>query len=73
MRIFICGQKCNCDSKGKPVLLIGAFGSVEDTPENRDKYKDEITGGSVTCSKCGRSAFETSFHILSNWSVERYF
>ncbi len=57
MKLFICGRKCDCDDKGKPVLLIGSFDVVEDTPENRDKYKSEITGGSVTCSKCRRPAF----------------
>ena len=63
--IFICGDRsCDCDTKGKGVLLIGSFEQVEDTPKNREKYKDEITGGSVSCSKCGRSAFTKAFEIL---------
>ncbi len=56
--IFICGpNQCDCDTNGKGILLLKNFGECEDTPENREKYKDEISGGSVSCSKCGKSAF----------------
>ena len=65
MNVFICGEnKCDCDSNGKPMLILGAFSTVEDTPENREIYKDDITGGSVSCSKCGQSAFGKSIWEL---------
>jgi hypothetical protein len=31
---------------------------IEDTPENEEKYKNEIRGGSVACSICGRAAID---------------
>ena len=35
--IFICGEnKCDCDADGKPMLILGGFSTVEDTPKNRE-------------------------------------
>ena len=57
---IICGMKdheCNEDSM---VLLLSGESDeyeVEDTPENRIKYENEIRGQSVACSICGTSAF----------------
>lgn len=56
---FMCGPpKCDCDDNGPGILLMNdAPYEAEDTPENREKYKDQINGGSISCSKCGKSAF----------------
>lgn len=57
MNIFICGKKCDCDVDGPGVLLLSDTPyEVGDTEENREKYKDLINGGSVSCSECGESA-----------------
>lgn len=54
-----CGKnkdhECNEDSV---VLLLDDGNRVEYTPENQEKYQNEIRGGSVCCSICGRAAID---------------
>ena len=55
--VFICGGKDHeCDSEGIPILTLRNGGEIPDTDENYEKYKDQINGGSCTCSICGVSA-----------------
>jgi len=62
-KCFICGANDHkCDNKGIPVLLLEDEPyEVPDNEENRKKYSDRICGASVTCSICGRSAFQASY------------
>jgi len=61
--VFICGNKNHkCDSEGPGILLLNdAPYEVPDTEENQETYKDKINGGSVSCSKCGQSAFSQAY------------
>ena len=59
---IICGgepndHKCNEDSS---VLILSDGERMEATDENYDKYKEQITGGSVACSICGRAAIDNA-------------
>jgi len=61
--IFICGpSKCECDSNGPGVLLLDIDPyEVPDTEDNYKLFEGHINGGSVTCSKCGMSAFSQAW------------
>jgi hypothetical protein len=55
--IHICGGKGHeCDSNGPSVIVLDDNTEIPDTEENHEKYKKRIRGGSVTCSRCGKSA-----------------
>lgn len=57
---FVCGhQNHKCNSDGSVLLLSNGY-EVPDTAENVEKYKDQIRGGSVACSICGKSAYSNS-------------
>ena len=64
--IFICGHKDHkCDSKGKPVYLL--WEDPYEVPKNTQSlldYGDKISGESVTCSICGKSAASTALWDL---------
>jgi hypothetical protein len=61
---FICNcgkskdHKCNEDCS---VLLLANGERVADTPENQEKYQNEIRGGSVCCSICGHAAIDDAY------------
>lgn len=61
---IICGGKPDhtCNEDGG-VILLASGESVEDTPENQEKYKDEIRGGSVCCTICGRAAIDDAPYL----------
>jgi hypothetical protein len=64
MNIFICNKKDHeCDSEGIGVILLRNGAEVPDTPENEEKYKDLICGGSCTCSICGQSAISKAMWL----------
>jgi len=57
---FICGgeitdHKCNSDSG---IILLPDGKRVEDTEENKLRYKKEAVGWSAVCSICGRAAID---------------
>ena len=56
---IMCGGKPDheCDEKAS-VLLLADGDRIEDTPENQAKYMEQIRGGSVACSICGRAAID---------------
>ena len=63
--IIMCGgeptdHKCNDDLA---VYLLKNGERVEMTDENFEKYKEEIVGGSVVCSICGRAAIDNALWI----------
>ena len=61
---FICGGKSDheCDDKAS-VILLADGSEIEDTPENEERYRGEIRGGSVACSICGRSAISDAPYL----------
>lgn len=63
---IVCGGESDhvCNSDGIVLLLGTEPYEVPDTEENREKYKDNINGGSVSCTICGRSAFANSYREM---------
>lgn len=59
-----CGKnknhECNEDAA---VLLLANGDRVDDTPENNEKYKNEIRGGSVCCSICGHAGIDDAYYM----------
>jgi hypothetical protein len=55
---IICGGEpdhvCNEDAT---VYMLKSGEEIPMTDENFEKFKDQISGGSVACTICGRSAF----------------
>lgn len=59
---FICGGKSDHVCNEDAVVILLADGSrVEDTPENQKKYYEQMRGGSVCCSICGRAAIDNAY------------
>jgi len=61
--VFMCpsiNHKCNEDAA---FLILRNNDVVEDTSENREKFKAENFGWTVACSICGKTAFEESAFI----------
>lgn len=56
---FIDGGKPDheCNSDGAIIMLRNGE-RVEDTEENREKYYDQASGGSVVCTICGQAAID---------------
>jgi hypothetical protein len=50
-------HECNDDNI---LLLLKDGNRVSATDENRNKYHEEIVGGSVACSICGRAAIDSA-------------
>ena len=61
---IICGCKkdheCN---EVDTVLLLESGERVKDTKENQVKYRNEIRGGSVSCSICGMAAIDNAMWL----------
>lgn len=62
---FICGgeptdHKCN---ENMAILILSSGERVEQTDENYEKYRDQITGGSVACSICGRAMIDNANYL----------
>lgn len=61
---FICGAPldhvCNEDAG---VFILADGSQIPDTPENWEKHKNDIYGGSVACSICGRAAIDDAPYL----------
>lgn len=62
--VIICGgekdHECNEDSS---VFLLENGERVEITPENQEKYMEQIRGGSTCCSICGHAAIDDAYKL----------
>ncbi len=69
---IMCGGKGDheCDSAGEGVLLLSSGKRVSSTNANQEKYGREITGGSVTCSICGRAAIDNAMQDMHMFDEE---
>jgi len=62
---FICGGEpadhtCNEDAT---IYILKSGERIPMTDDNFEKYKDEITGGSVACSICGRAMIDNASYL----------
>ncbi len=61
---FACGPGKPTDHEHDDklwVLTLKEGGQVEDTKENREKYKGKTNGQSVACSICGHAAIDDAY------------
>lgn len=64
-KAFICNghatdHECNSDDG---IILLSGGERVAATEYNEELYRDQIVGGSVACSICGRAAIDEAMWI----------
>jgi 16S rRNA G966 N2-methylase RsmD len=60
MMITLNEKNHMCNDQGSIYILTDGA-RIEATPENFEKYKEKISGGSVCCSICGKAAIDEAY------------
>lgn len=60
---ILCGGKGDHECNEDLMYLLLDNDTVPMTKENQEKYQDQIRGGSVGCSICGRLAIHDAYKM----------